>query len=622
MSTNRNSKTPNRTESSSDMNTLIRNADAQANNAEKIIGDDVETFTAGRGQLIKALKLAVSAAKSYDKLIDMTTSNKAVSELDQKLRKTLATGIKINNAIVLQSVKSKIPGYDLVNLTEKLNMESEQYDDLQEVRKRVKSFEKFPCESRVLDEFPGGKQFEELLLKNFILKDIKYTNLKNETRTSIVQPILLWGPSGAGKTHLVDGIILKIQSMKEYANRKIPVFNVSGRMLIGKHDDLESTEKIIHVLFEEARKQVKSGVSVIFIEEIEYAFGTKQEKNKEVAKAINTLITECTKESNKGIVLFLTTSFPETIDYSIIDLCLNRIVYVGHPSASDIKEFFINKFKGLGVGRYHKEFNDSLTTTYTVIGDDGRSTTESRSLRGIDLSKPEINTNKSDWDILDFFAYALRSSRFLVREIDAVWLRALEYAQSRTTEFLESETQDGSTDQRWIRDERKKKTKVTDASGKCSEREVIRNAFIPVGTEGIDSLDNEERPSLADWDSKEITESKNLFRVVTRRQRNSNGKWEYSVIKEEILNNQGEKKWMEYAGREIPNFLDLVGMSQLRFDDLNTAVSSIKPVKIVNVDELINFSNRSLFVKSKNAKTQNSHDLQTLLDIQKEQDKK
>jgi 26S proteasome regulatory subunit T2 len=151
-----------------------------------------------------------------------------------------------------------------------------------------------------------------------------------------MQNILIYGPTGCGKTMLVKAIANSILSK---TNAKF--YHLTGNDLINKEQG--EGAKIVRNLFKEAND---NSPAIVYIDKIE-AIGEKRHDvgvngEKEIQRIMMELLTQIDGfESNRDISIIMETSCIECLDPALIRQGrIDKKIYVPYPNEQDKKKIF------------------------------------------------------------------------------------------------------------------------------------------------------------------------------------------------------------------------------------------------------------------------------------------
>jgi SpoVK/Ycf46/Vps4 family AAA+-type ATPase len=154
-----------------------------------------------------------------------------------------------------------------------------------------------------------------------------------------VASILLYGPSGTGKTMLVQAIASEIGAQ---------IFNLSPKNTAGQFVGKSNVTKMVHMVFKVARAQAPA---IIYIDGVEMIFAKKVPKDdtsdpkrikKDLAKSIKLIKDHCEK-----VILIATSNKPWEGDVKAMLPLFDKVLYCPKPNYSArhtiLKEFISKK---------------------------------------------------------------------------------------------------------------------------------------------------------------------------------------------------------------------------------------------------------------------------------------
>ena len=309
-------------------------ADAYFNRAltERVMNN----FSAARSDLEVVLKLQPSSADAPLLIGDMAEGNKDLIEAKRWYEKSLSNKPdyaeaknrleRINSLISAEAAGVKVE-------TGRLEMKEDNEERIEEGQIKKLSFYKSKVK---FDSVIGLNKVKKFLQDNIILA-IKEPALFKKYGKKLGVGLLLYGPPGVGKTHIVNAIAGEAQ-----ANVIIARINQIIDMYTG------NTEKNLHAIFEQARK---STPCIIFFDELD-ALGVKRGgggggseggESSAMRLAVNQFLVEMNGvESNpEGIYVIGATNQPWDIDPALKRSGrFGDSVYLSPPKYKDRKGLF------------------------------------------------------------------------------------------------------------------------------------------------------------------------------------------------------------------------------------------------------------------------------------------
>ncbi|XP_052445288.1 vacuolar protein sorting-associated protein 4B-like isoform X1 [Carassius gibelio] len=162
----------------------------------------------------------------------------------------------------------------------------------------------------------AGLEGAKEALKQAVILPIKFPHLFPGKRRGI----LLFGPTGTGKSYLAKAVATE-------ANNST-FFSISSSDLVSKWQG--ESEKLVKNLFSLAQEQKPS---IIFIDEIDAMFGSRNENESEAARKIKTeflVQMQGVGNDNEGILVLGATNIPWTLD-SAIRRRFEKLIHIPLP---------------------------------------------------------------------------------------------------------------------------------------------------------------------------------------------------------------------------------------------------------------------------------------------------
>ncbi len=174
------------------------------------------------------------------------------------------------------------------------------------------------------DEF-YGQENAKLVLEESIIWPIKYTELYKQNNFDKPSGVLLYGPTGSGKTELMRSLCNALPSVN--------IRWIRGPELINKY--IGSSEQAVRNMFEDARR---NRPSLILIDELDsMASHRGQDRTGVTDRIVNQLLTEIDGTGDRsGIFIVATTSRKQMIDPAILRSGrIDRHVELKSPDANE-----------------------------------------------------------------------------------------------------------------------------------------------------------------------------------------------------------------------------------------------------------------------------------------------
>ncbi|XP_035715743.1 vacuolar protein sorting-associated protein 4B isoform X2 [Folsomia candida] len=149
---------------------------------------------------------------------------------------------------------------------------------------------------------------------------------------SDLQGVLLFGPSGVGKTHILSCLVGELNYIKEEKCKTFPtisIWKVEPKDIL--HKWIGDSDKYLSRIFELAHEKRPS---IIIIDEIDSLLCQRKEDDPEHIRRLKTGFLSCMDGLNNysGIVVVGLTNFPQHLDYAFRRRFSKRI-YIGLPDS-------------------------------------------------------------------------------------------------------------------------------------------------------------------------------------------------------------------------------------------------------------------------------------------------
>ena len=203
------------------------------------------------------------------------------------------------------------------------------------------------------DDIPGLEKAKQIL-KDAAILPIQFPQLF-VGKLKPIKAILLYGPSGTGKSHLVKALINE-------AN--IPSFSASAADIISSY--MGESEKLIKNLFDLAGKETHS---IIFLDQIDFILAKYDDGiNKKIMNELLKQMREV-ENKNKNILVIGSTNMPWVLDPLALKLFQKKI-YIGLPAFEERKLLFKIHLSEIKNNLEDEQFNSLSELTEGYSGSD------------------------------------------------------------------------------------------------------------------------------------------------------------------------------------------------------------------------------------------------------------
>ncbi len=177
-----------------------------------------------------------------------------------------------------------------------------------------------------------GMDAEKKFLHNNIILGIKRPDLFKKYKKSLNDGFILYGPPGTGKTYLVG-------ALAHEAGMKLIIVNIN--QLLDQY--VGNTEKNIHAIFEQARKNAPSIILFDELDALAMSRNRTREAGNSSALALNQILMEMSGLGNKNdeVVVMGTTNEPQDIDTALLRSGrFTNMLYIRAPDEEVRKKLF------------------------------------------------------------------------------------------------------------------------------------------------------------------------------------------------------------------------------------------------------------------------------------------
>lgn len=176
----------------------------------------------------------------------------------------------------------------------------------------------------------NSRGFDDIIGQDNLKQDLLSITIKSNLDSGVSPSILLYGPPGTGKTFIIAAFAT--EARRNFYN--LPPSSLNSP-IVGQ------AERLLKTVFQEARKEP----SIIFIDEIETLFATRESNN--LPPHLKSLLSQLLQElsgvntNNENIIFVAATNYPEHLDSALNSRFLKKI-YMGIPTSKD-KEIMLEK---------------------------------------------------------------------------------------------------------------------------------------------------------------------------------------------------------------------------------------------------------------------------------------
>eukprot|EP00798_Chlamydomonas_sp_ICE-L_P003773 gene3773-13838_t len=174
----------------------------------------------------------------------------------------------------------------------------------------------------------GGLSEARAALVEALMLPIRHAALASSAPLRLRTGLLLFGPPGCGKTHLVGAAVAAVAKMA-----KMRFISVKGPELLNKY--IGASEAAVRELFQRAQS---AAPCVVFFDELDAIAPPRGHDSTGVTdRVVNQLLTELDGvEGLKGVSVLAATSRPDLVDAALLRPGrLDRLVYCGVPDSTE-----------------------------------------------------------------------------------------------------------------------------------------------------------------------------------------------------------------------------------------------------------------------------------------------